>query len=94
MVALTWSEIPAILLPQEQPYRTMDTDVQIVLFQVSCPFINDADVSCTSLLLLQAETEDTDLTIMQPWVTLRQPVETGRIVYWYYVKFSVGCELP
>lgn len=93
MVALIRSEIPAILLPQEQPYRTMDTDMQFVL-QVSCPFINDADVSCTSLLLLQAETKDTDLTIMQPWVTLRQPVETGRIVYWYHVKFSVGCELP
>ena len=44
MVALARSEIPAILLPQEQPYRTMDTDVQLIL-EVSCLFINDADIS-------------------------------------------------
>lgn len=92
-MALAFGEFAAILLPQEQADGSMDSDMQLV-FEVPCPFIDDTDVPRLLALFLKTEAEDTDLTLMQPGIPLRQFPETGFVVYGNYGELPVPGKFP
>lgn len=92
-MALAFGEFAAILLPQEQADGSMNADVQLV-FEVSCPFINDTDIPGMLAFFLKAKTEDADLPVMQPGISFRQPAETGFVVYGNYGELPVPNKFP